>query len=463
MTASPPAEPGGPNDPAYAWRLLRIVLVGSVVFGSTMTIIGASLAEIAEALDTTQATLSWALTAPFLGLAAGTTLSGSLGDMYGHRRMLIIGLALLAVATGLSGLAWNAVSFIVFRLLVGVGGAMMLPNGNALMLAAFNPRDRARAMGWFQFAAVGGPTFGLFTGGALVDALGWRAVFAVYTPIAALGLVAVVLVVRPGTRSEPKPLDMAGAATLVTAVVALMLGLSQGTARGFSHPLPLGLLLATPVAVAAFVAVESRSAHPMVPLEWFGLPNFSGPIVASAASNAAYMGGFVLTPLLLQERYGYSLTAATMVLVTRLLSFTLASPVGGFLARTRGERFPVMVGTLLVVLAMAAFLGSALTSAVALVILGLGLSGAGLGTAGPAYQVALAGTVPLRELGAATGMFQMSTSLGTAVGIQVLVLAKGEESTSTAFANGFWVGMAIATIGVLGALAVRPSSAAFTN
>ena len=132
-----------------------------------MTIIGASLSDIADGLDTTNATLSWAVTAPFLGLAAGTTVFGTIGDSWGHRRMLILGLAVFTAATAVCGLAWNPLSFIAFRALVGIGGAMMIPNGMAILMAAFPVNQRARAMGWFQFAAVGGPAIGLVTGGAL--------------------------------------------------------------------------------------------------------------------------------------------------------------------------------------------------------------------------------------------------------------------------------------------------------
>ena len=419
-----------------------------------MTIIGASLSDIAEGLDTSNATLSWAVTAPFLGLAAGTTVFGTLGDLWGHRRMLIIGLAVFTVATAVCGLAWNPLSFIVFRALVGLGGAMMIPNGMAILMAAFPVNQRARAMGWFQFAAVGGPAVGLVTGGALVDALGWRAIFAVYTPITVVGLLVSVLVVRPTERGEPKPVDIAGALTLVSTVVLLMVALDRGASLGFDHPAALGLMALVPLAVGAFVGIERRKSHPMIPLEWFGRRNYAGPVVASATANAAYMGGFILAPQLLQERYGYTLTVATVFLVVRLVSYSISSPVGGRLTDTRGERWTASLGSVLVVLAMVAFAAGSLVDAVALVVLGLALAGGGLGVAGPAYQISVVGAVPMSSLGAATGMFQTLTSLGTAAGIQVLVLAVGEQATGSAFANAFWLGAAVAGVGVFGALAI---------
>lgn len=425
-----------------------------------MTIIGASLSDIADGLDTTNATLSWAVTAPFLGLAAGTTVFGTIGDSWGHRRMLIMGLAVFTAATAVCGLAWNPLSFIAFRALVGIGGAMMIPNGMAILMAAFPVNQRARAMGWFQFAAVGGPAIGLVTGGALVDALGWRAIFAVYTPIAAVGLLVSVLVVRPTRRGEPKPVDIAGALSLVATVVILMVALDRGATVGFDHPVALGLMALVPVAIGAFVAIERGKAHPMTPLEWFGRRNFTGPMVASATANAAYMGGFILAPQLLQERYGYSLTAATVFLVVRLIFYSLSSPVGGRLTATRGERWTSTLGTGLVVVAMVAFAAGSLTDAVVFVVLGLALAGAGLGVAGPAYQVSVVGAVPIANLGAATGMFQTLTSLGTATGIQVLVLAAGEDATGSAFASAFWLGAAVAAVGLFGTLAISSSHSA---
>ncbi len=431
-----------------------------MVFGSTMTIIGASLSDIAESLGTSNATLSWAVSAPFLGLAAGTTVFGTMGDLWGHRRMLIVGLTVFTAATGICGLAWDAFSFIGFRALVGLGGAMMIPNGMAIMMAAFPVNQRARAMGWFQFAAVGGPAIGLVTGGALVDALGWRAIFAVYAPIAAIGLIAAVVVVRPTGAGEAKPVDIAGALSLVAAVVVLMVALDRGATLGFGHPVALALLALVPVSVWTFTAIERRTAHPMVPLEWFRRRNYAGPVVASATANAAYMGGFILAPQMLQERYGYTLTAATVFLVVRLIFFSISSPVGGRLTATRGERWTSCLGSVLVVLAMVSFAAGSLVDAVVLVILGLALAGGGLGVAGPAYQVSVVGAVPMDRLGAATGMFQTLTSLGTAAGVQVLVLAVGEEATGTAFANAFWLGAAVAAVGVFGALAISSTNPA---
>jgi len=438
-------------------------VAGQVVFGSTMTIIGASLSDIAESLGTSNATLSWAVSAPFLGLAAGTTVFGTLGDVWGHRRMLLLGLTVFTAATGVCGLAWDAVSFIGFRALVGLGGAMMIPNGIAIMMAAFPVNQRSRAMGWFQFAAVGGPAVGLVTGGALVDALGWRAIFAVYTPIAAIGLLAAAAVVRPApdsdaTPADAAPVDVPGALSLVAAVVVLMAALDRGATLGFDHPLAVALLVLVPATISTFVAIERRTAHPMVPLEWFRRRNYAGPIVASATANAAYMGGFILAPQILQVRYGYTLTAATLFLVVRLVFFTLSSPVGGRLTATQGERWTSCSGSVLVVSAMVSFAAGSLVDAVVLVVLGLALAGAGLGVAGPAYQVSVVGAVPMDRLGAATGMFQTLTSLGTAAGVQVLVLAVGEEATGTAFASAFWLGAAVAAVGVVGALAISPSN-----
>ena len=425
-----------------------------------MTIIGASLTDISESLDTTNATLSWAVSAPFLGLAAGTTVFGTLGDSWGHRRMLILGLTVFTAATGVCGLAWDPLSFIAFRALFGLGGAMMIPNGMAIMMAAFPVNQRARAMGWFQFAAVGGPAIGLVTGGALVDALGWRAIFAVYTPIAALGLIAAVIVVRPTRAGEAKPIDVTGALSLVAAVVVLMVALDRGATLGFGHPAAIALLALVPATIWSFVAIERHSAHPMVPLEWFRRRNYAGPVVASATANAAYMGGFILAPQILQHRYGYTLTAATVFLVVRLICFSLSSPVGGRLTATKGERWTSCLGSVLVVSAMVSFAAGSLVDAVVLVVLGLALAGAGLGVAGPAYQVSVVGSVPMDRLGAATGMFQTLTSLGTAAGVQVLVLAVGESGTGAAFANAFWLGAAVAAVGVFGAAAISSSNSA---
>ena len=163
------------HDHGYTRRLLLVVMLAVMGFGSLMTIVTVSLAEIATDLHTSRATLGWVVTGLMLAMAVVTPLAGKLGDIRGCRTVFLWGLAGGVITTALCGLAWNAGSLILFRVLFGVSGALVMPTGMSLMMNAYGPARRASAVWWFQFALSGAPTIGLILGGPLIEVIGWRA------------------------------------------------------------------------------------------------------------------------------------------------------------------------------------------------------------------------------------------------------------------------------------------------
>ena len=162
MTAVNPKQiqPVDRSDQHYARRLLFVVMLAVMAFGSLMTIVTVSLDQIANDLDSSRATLTWMITGLMLAMAVVTPIGGKLGDIKGHRAIFLIGLVGGVVTTLASALAWDATSMIVFRVLFGMTGALVMPNGMALMMHAYGPTRRATAMGWYQFAMTGAPTIG---------------------------------------------------------------------------------------------------------------------------------------------------------------------------------------------------------------------------------------------------------------------------------------------------------------
>ena len=152
-------------------------MLAVTAFGSLMTLITVALDDIGADLGASRVTMTWAITGLMLTMAVATPTAGTLGDVHGHRKILLIGLIGGAVSTLLCGLAWNAASLIGFRVLFGLFGACVNPNAVSLMMHAYGPERRATAVGWFQFAVTGAPTIGLVAGGPLIDAAGWRVVF----------------------------------------------------------------------------------------------------------------------------------------------------------------------------------------------------------------------------------------------------------------------------------------------
>lgn len=459
-----PVEEGA--DPRYQKTLLGIVMLAVMAFGSLMTIVTVSLDEIAADLDSSRATLTWMITGLMLAVAVVTPIAGKLGDIKGHRQMFLLGLAGGIVTTALSAVAWDAVSMITFRVLFGITGAFVTPNGMALMMSAYGPRRRATAMGWFQFGMTGAPTIGLVVGGPLIDVIGWRWIFVAFAGVSLIALVIGWRLIRPTDRQEGVTIDYLGAATMAAAVLAGLLALtrisqlvgSDGLAVAMTDLAALVLVALSVAGITAFVAVERRTKAPMLQLRYFRRRGFTMPMLASSASQFAYMGGFVVTPALLGTHYGYAVSAIALILAPRPGAFSLASPVGGYLATALGERRPIIIGSVAMVASMTAFTFASTMSdslGLALIIGGLVLSGVSAGVAQPAVSSMVVGAVDRHDMGIANGMTQQITMIGVVSGIQTMNVFLGDDATPERFRATFILGGVVAAAGLVAAIRSR--------
>jgi len=455
------------------------VLLGLLAHGSTLTILGASLKQISDDLNSTESLLAWTLTGAFLAQAIGTTIAGKLGDLYGHRKVYLAGCSLFVLGLFCSGLAWNPISLIGFRIVSGLGGAMMTPTGMAMMMIAFPVNVRARALGWFHAVATGGPALGLAVGGAIVDLLGWRAVFFLYSPFALAGGIFAYFVFRSSSRTENVSVDYVGSVLLAVTATGLLLGIDRGASLGFTSELPMALLGVGALGFLSFLASQSRPKHlisaidslpgfrsiasrraePLVPLKYFHLPNYSGPAATLSLTNFVYMGGFVVTPLLLQDHFGIELSVVTLFLLIRPMTFSLGSPVGGMLAKYPGERFTTILGSSCMIASMLAFAASPHLDYLWLAIIGLALSGACFGFVMPSLQLVIVKTIPPQDLGVAMGITQTMASISVAAGIQILLLVLGNGRSPSDFSTAYLVGGAISVLAIFSSSFISSSKA----
>ncbi|MFN0091643.1 MAG: MFS transporter [Acidimicrobiales bacterium] len=466
MTAlDPAASPTAAGDARYRRQLLLVVMLAVMGFGSLMTIVTVSLSVIADDLDTTRTTLGWIVTGLMLTMAVSTPLMGKLGDIRGRRPVFLTGLAASVVATILCGLAWNAASLIAFRVLFGVCGAAVMPNGMALMMQAYGPSERARAMGWFQFAMTGAPTLGLVVGGPLVDVVGWRGLFFIFAGVTASAVLVAFRVVRPSPVSARTSLDVAGAATLGGGILALLLAVTrgagqvrEGASQLVSDPALWGLLAGAAVAFWAFVRIERRAAFPLLELDYFRRRNFTAPLAANAVNQFAYMGGFVVTPLLLRDVYGYSVGVISLVLAVRPGVFSLTSPLAGNVSAKVGERPPMLAGTAMMIASMVCFALGSTEGGLLLVLAGLALSGASAGIGAPAFTTLAASAVDPKDLGLANGMSQTTLYMGIVSGIQTMLVVLGDDPSTSRYAGTYLFGAAVACAAMALSLVARPGA-----
>jgi MFS family permease len=367
----------------------------------------------------------------------------------------------------LCAIAPTAAAFVATRMVVGAGIAATMPNSMALIMEAYPLHRRTEAMGWFQMAMTGAPVMGLVIGGPLIEAFGWRSVFVVLAPISVLGVLAAWRVIRPSPRGASVPIDWGGAATLAGATVGLLLFLERSSAAGVADPLALALIGSGVACLLAFLRIERRVSHPMLKLSYFRRRNFTGPLIAQPLSQFAYMGGFLISPLLLDELFGYSVAAIALILLFRPAVYSVTSPVGGWLATVSGERSMIISGSVLMVLSMSAWVAAAHWVSLPWIITGLVLSGLAMGLASPSYSTTLAGAVDPGDLGVANGMGTTLMNIGMLTGIQAMFSVLGDGRSPDDFAKVFAFGGVVAAIGTIGGLMVtstprpaRPARAA---
>ncbi|MGW1882832.1 MFS transporter [Streptomyces sp. NPDC001970] len=319
-------------------------VVLTTVLGSTMalldsTVVNIALPHIGDDLGADLAELQWIINAYLLTLAGLILLGGALGDRYGRRRVFVIGVVWFALASLACGLAPNAPVLIIARALQGVGGALLAPGSLAIIQASFHPDDRPRAVGlWSGFGGVGAAV-GPFVGGWLVDGPGWRWVFLLNVPLAAL-CVPIALRHVPETRDPAAHgrFDVLGAV-----LGALGLGLvTYGLIDKSWWAGAAGVLVG-----AAFVVVERRRSHPMLPPSIFASRQFTAVNVVTVCVYAAFSGFFFLAALQLQVVSGYTALAAGTALLPTTVLMLLFSARSGELAEKIGPRIPLTVGPLL--------------------------------------------------------------------------------------------------------------------
>lgn len=452
----------------YRWVVLTVVLVGLLSSNVLFTVFVVALPTVARGLHTSVPTVTWVVTAPMLAVAVAVPLAGKLSDRFGHRRVYLMGMVGNVAVAVASALAPDVGALIAARALGGVVGAGLSASSMALVLGLFGTGERVKAMGWWSLVGAGGPVLGVAVGGPLIAGIGWRALFGLEMALGAVALVAAVAVLPEHGHGQRRragggpPLDWAGAAVVVTAVTALLFALNRGPLLGFASPPVLVAFAVSATGLVVIVPLERRRADPLVPVHYLRRRNFVFPLGAQVLANFAYMGGFFLSPLLLEQVYGRGESAAGLLVIPRPLTFSLVAPVAGYAAVRVGERVTAVAGTLAVVASLAAFAMTGPGSGIALVEVALVLSGIGMGVASPSISASIANVVDQDALGTASAAQQLLVQLATVAGIQVLqsvveVAARAHRAGPAAFHDAFAVGGLVAVGGVAFAVMVQPT------
>jgi MFS family permease len=443
----------------YRWWVLWVALSGLLATNLLFTVFVVALPEMAQGLRTNVATITWVVTGPILAFAIAAPLAGKAGDLWGHRRLFLSGIALEAVVAILSATAPSAGVLIAARTLGGLVGASVGAGSMALVLSVFEARERVKALGFWSLVGAGGPVLGVAVGGVVIESFGWRTMFALQAPLlvaSALLALAVLPDRAETTRSragDRVDVDWEGALSIATSVGAFLFALNRGPVWGWTSPAVLVAFCASVAAGALFVLVERHQRDPILPLHYLQRRNFAFPAAAQALSNFAYLGGFFLAPLLLEEVFGYAHRqgAVGLLVLPRPVAFSAIAPLAGYVAYRIGERTAAVAGTTAVVASMAVFASVTQSKGLALVEVALVLSGVGMGVASPSLAASVANEFEARDLGVASSSLQLVSQVGAVAGIQVMQTVQSAGS----FHSAFVVGGAVALLGVVGAALSR--------
>ncbi|MFL5494064.1 MAG: MFS transporter [Gemmatimonadales bacterium] len=365
------------------WTVAAAILSSGTVFVES-TVVTVALPSVGRDLGLGLEGLQWVMNSYLLTLSALMLLGGSLGDLFGHRRVLMAGLTGFTAASIGAALAPSAAILLIVRLLQGAAGAVLVPNTLALINATIDQNDRAPAIGRWSASSAVSTALGPLVGGWLVDAFSWRWVFTVPVPfgLLALWIAARRLPAAPAgaQRGAPRHIDLAGATLVTLGLAALTWALITEPQRGWADSLILAACLGGLLLLGGFVLQERRSPDPMLPLALFRSRQFTGANLVTLLVYAALGGLFFLLMLQLQNVLGYrALRAGASLLPVNALMLAI-SPTAGRLGQRLGPRWPIGVGALVAGLGMlllsrvqtgASYVGTVLP---ALIVFGLGLS-----------------------------------------------------------------------------------------
>lgn len=336
-------EPSPSGRAASRWVLAATILGSSMAFIDG-TVVSVALPVLQKDLEASVSSVQWVVEAYALFLASLVLVGGSLGDRFGRRRVFTIGIAVFAASSAACALSPDVRALVAARAVQGIGAALVVPSSLAILGAAFSSRERGRAVGtWSSLTAVAG-VIGPVAGGWLVQVASWRAVFFVNLPIAAV-ILAIALRKVPETRNPSAgPLDLPGAFAATIGLAALVYGLIEASGAGWSDPRVWASLAAGALALAAFVVIERRSAHPTVPLDLFRIRAFAGANLLTLFLYAALSATFFLLPFELIQAQGYSPSEAGAAILPLIVLISALSRPAGAIADRIGPRVLLTVG-----------------------------------------------------------------------------------------------------------------------
>jgi EmrB/QacA subfamily drug resistance transporter len=404
-----------------------------------VAIVNVALPSIKSDLGFSSEGLQWVITAYAILFGGTLLLGGRLADLLGRRRMFVAGLGLFASASLLCGLAWSSSSLVAFRAVQGVGGALLAPAALALLMTTFaEGRERNRALGIYGAASGSGAAAGVLLGGVLTSYFGWSWIFFINVPVAIAAITLTPVLLRESRADlAHRHFDLAGAVSVTSGLMVLVYGLTRATTDGWGSPVTIGLLTASASLIAAFIAIESRSKWPLLPLRIFRLRALSAANVAMLIVGAVTFSEFFVLTLYVQDVLHYSAVQSGVAFVAFALSVVVASNLAQAVVARVGVRTTLVGGLILATVSVALLTqvpadGHYFWDLFPAFVIG----GIGLGFSFVPITIASLAGVERADAGVASGLVNTSRQIGGAIGLAAISTIVASATSSYVHAHG---------------------------
>ncbi|MGY1770994.1 MFS transporter [Blastococcus sp. SYSU D00813] len=451
--AGPEAAADGPRRP---WTVFALMIAAQFMVILDVSVVNVALPSISEGLHLSAGDYQWAVSAYVLLSGGLLLLGGRIADLLDRRRAFLAGIGLFTVASLVSGLAQTPLMLILARAGQGAGAALLTPAALSIIMTAYAGRQRQTALAVWGTVGSLGIAAGVLFGGVLTSALDWRAVFFINVPIGVAVVLGTLRAVPGGSgrRSGLRRLDVPGALTLVSGLLALVFGIEATRSAGWTAPRTWLALAIAAVLLSTFARLERRAADPLVPPATWRIRSLVSASAVMTGVTGVVVGAIFLSSLYLQAVVGASPVVTGLQFLPLAAAITVAAGVASHAIGHVGARALILLGLPIMtagVLLLAANAGG--TSYAADVLPGFLLVGAGVGPMFVAISVAAMGDVPSEKSGLASGLMMTGHEIGAALGVAALTAVAGDLATSTGLIDGYARAFT-ATAGVLAALFV---------
>jgi EmrB/QacA subfamily drug resistance transporter len=446
---------------AQVWRVSAVVVIGSIMSILDTTIVNVALATLSHKLHATIGDIQWVVTGYMLALAAVIPVTGWAARRFGAKQVYLVSLVLFTAGSALCGLATSTSELIIFRVLQGIGGGMILPIGQLMMAEAAGPKRMGRVMSIVAVPAMLAPVLGPTIGGLIVQNMSWRWIFYVNVPIGAIAVVAALRTLPRVERGQVDPLDVRGLMLMATGLPLLTYGLAEvGVTGGFSSPKVIVSCLAGIALVAVFAVHALRVPKPLLDLRLYRRPTFSSASFAMFCLGAALFGGMILLPLYWQEVRFESVVDTGLLTAPQGLGAALAMPIAGKLTDRIGGGPLALFGVTLCALATIPFGLIGTHTSIVWLSFAMALRGVGIGFGFMPTMAAAFASLERSELASATPQLNVLQRVGGSIGTAVLavVLQRALIGVHTlsgaahAYGTAFWASAGLAALAIVPAI-----------